>query len=198
MQGLAPLKRIEEFLYPKGLETKTSILFLLHVFNNFMEKASCPKLFHVLIIFHEVSKLQSFEFHIMSYKRMHKAVYLWFSLHIFVNFMEKEPFRKFYGAFDHLSWTYEFTKFWIIKMSLDVSDVIDTNDKHNLLIASHNYISSTSKFWLSKMKKFHFNPIKPGLLGGIKSPLSNIWNISFCLKLHWLILCINMYNMSKY
>ena len=166
MQGLAPLKRTEELLYPKLPETKTSILFLLHIFNNFMEKESCPKLFHVLISFHEVSKLQSFEFHIMSYRRMHKAVYLWFSLHIFLNFMEKELFRKFYGVFDHLSRTYEATRFWIIKLCLDVSDVIDANDKHDLLIASHIYISSASKFWLNK----YFNPIKPGILGGYKIP----------------------------
>ena len=111
MKGLAPLKRTEELLYPKLPETKTSILFLLHTFNNFMEKESCPKLFHVLISFHKVSKLQSFEFHIMSCRRMHKAVYLWFSLHIFLNFMVKELFRKFYGVFDHLSRTYEATRF---------------------------------------------------------------------------------------
>ena len=69
-----------------------------------------------------------------------------------------------------------------------------------------------------------FNPIRPGLFGGIKSwgreggedkkphlwkpssdcqnalkfDLSNIWDISFCLKLLWLTLCINMHNMSKY
>ena len=48
---------------------------------------------------------------------------------IFVNFMEKEQsFTKFY-FFKYFSRTYEATKFWIIELCLDVSDVIHTN-KH--------------------------------------------------------------------
>ena len=45
-------------------------------------------------------------------------------MHIFVNFMEKEPFTHFYGHFDHYSWTYEVEKFWMIKLCADVTDVI--------------------------------------------------------------------------
>ena len=70
-----------------------------------MEKESRPKLFDVLISFREVKKLQRFEFHIKSYKPIYKAFYIWFSLYILVNFMEKEPFRKIYGVLDHLSRT---------------------------------------------------------------------------------------------
>ena len=80
------------------------------------------------------------------------------------------------------------------------------------------YLHSIQHDWFGNV---WFNPIRPGLLGGIKSRggggykkpqlwkpssdrqntlkfgLSNIWDISYCLKLLWLILCINMYNMSK-
>ena len=52
----------------------------------------------------------------------------WFSLHIFANFTEKEPATKFYGAFDYFWQTHEVTKFWLIKLCLDVSDVIHTNE----------------------------------------------------------------------
>ena len=78
-----------------------------------------------------------------------------------------------------------------------------------------------ASFWITSFPLI--NPIRPGLLGCIKSRrgeegyrkphfwkpssdcqnalkfgLSNIWDISFCLKVLWLILCINMHNMSKY
>ena len=36
---------------------------------------------------------------------------------------------QFYSRFDHFSWTYEVVKFWIIKLCLDVSDIIHAN-KH--------------------------------------------------------------------
>ena len=49
-------------------------------------------------------------------------------MHIFVNFMEKEPFTHFYGHFDHYSWTYEVEKFWMIKLCVDVTDVIHPNE----------------------------------------------------------------------
>ena len=35
---------------------------------------------------------------------------------------------KFYVVFDHLSQTYEVTKFWIIKLYLDISDIRQANE----------------------------------------------------------------------
>ena len=48
-----------------------------------------------------------------SYPRMYKVFHPWLALHIFVNFMEKEPFTQFYGCFDLFSQTYEVAKFLI-------------------------------------------------------------------------------------
>ena len=45
----------------------------------------------------------------------------------FVSFIEKKPI-KFYGVFDHFSWTYEVAKFWTIKLYLDVRGVIHANE----------------------------------------------------------------------
>ena len=42
--------------------------------------------------------------------------------------MKKEPSTKFYGIFDYFWQTYEITKFWTIKLCLDVSDVIHVNE----------------------------------------------------------------------
>ena len=47
-----------------------------------------------------------------------ECIHSWFSLHIFVNFMEKEPFTQFYGSFDHFTWSYEVAMFWMINGSL--------------------------------------------------------------------------------
>ena len=46
---------------------------------------------------------------VTSYLWMYNTIYPWFSLHIFVNFMKKEPFTLFYGYFD---FSYEFMKLW--------------------------------------------------------------------------------------
>ena len=43
--------------------------------------------------------------------------------------MSKEPLIKFYGIFDNFSLTYEIAKFWMIKLRLDVSDVIHANER---------------------------------------------------------------------
>ena len=42
--------------------------------------------------------------------------------------MVKEPFVQFYGSSDHFSGTYEVAKFQMIKLCLDVSDVIHANE----------------------------------------------------------------------
>ena len=44
---------------------------------------------------------------------MYKIFLSWFALHIFVSFIEKEPFAEFYGLFDRFSQTYEVAKFLI-------------------------------------------------------------------------------------
>ena len=41
---------------------------------------------------------------------MYKTYHFWFSLHIFVNFMKREPSRKFCGVFHYFSPTYEVTE----------------------------------------------------------------------------------------
>ena len=48
--------------------------------------------------------------------------------HIFVNFLENELSKKFYGIFDHFSGTYKVTKFWLIKLCLDVRDIINSKE----------------------------------------------------------------------
>ena len=76
-----------------------------------MGKDPYTKFCGVLIRFQEVRKLQSFKFSEMtSYPRMDKTFHPWFSLHVFVRFMEKKS-TKFYGVFVHFSGTYEVAKF---------------------------------------------------------------------------------------
>ena len=64
---------------------------------------------------------------VTSYRRIYKAFYSWFSLHIFVNFMKKESFTQFTA----LTISHEFievVKFWLIKLCLDVNDAIHANE----------------------------------------------------------------------
>ena len=58
---------------------------------------------------------------------MDKKFQTWFSLNIFANFMKKKPSTESYGIFDYLSQTYEITKFQMIKLRLDVGDVMHTD-----------------------------------------------------------------------
>ena len=46
----------------------------------------------------------------------------------FVSFIEKKLPIKFYGVFDHFARIYEVAKFSIIKLYLDVSDVMLANE----------------------------------------------------------------------
>ena len=63
-----------------------------------MGKEPCTKYCDVLISSHEVMKLQSFERSIMtSFPRMWKTFHPWFSLHVVVNFKEKETFTQICG-----------------------------------------------------------------------------------------------------
>ena len=56
---------------------------------------------------------------------MYKTFYSWFSLHFFVRFMEKKRLIKCFGIFVHF---YEVVKFPMIKLFLDVYDVIHANE----------------------------------------------------------------------
>ena len=74
-------------------------------------------------------KLQTFEFDISDVIHMNlQQISSLDFLHIFVNFVKKKPCTKFYGVSDHFSPTYEVTNFWMIKLCLNVSDVIHTNE----------------------------------------------------------------------
>ena len=129
---------------------KTSPLFFLHNFNNFMEKELCTKFFGVLISSLEVTKF-SIRHEWCHTRDCTKQLSL-----VFVNFMEKEHFTHFYGRFDNFSWTYEVAKFWMIKLCLDVSDVIHKN-KHTLYVC---LTYKLSEVWLMQycfmMRKNHF------------------------------------------
>ena len=63
---------------------------------------------------------------------MYKTFHPWFSLRVFVNFMEKNLFTYFCDCFDFFSWTYEVAKFWMImtriKLSFDVIEVMHVNE----------------------------------------------------------------------
>ena len=67
-----------------------------------MKKELCTKFCGVLISYHEVMKLQSFESDLSDViPRMYKTIYHWVSLHIFVNFMKNKPVTLFDGRYDH-------------------------------------------------------------------------------------------------
>ena len=77
-----------------------------------MRKDPCTKFCGVLIRFHKVVKLQSFEFSVSdvipeNVQNISPLVFFAF----FVSFMEKKPPIKFYGVFDHFSRAYEVAKF---------------------------------------------------------------------------------------
>ena len=82
---------------------------------NFVEKRPSKNFCGIFIIFHNVMKWQIFQFEVSDAipANIHNISPL-VSLHVFVNFIEKEPSIKFYGIFDHFSWSCEATKFWII------------------------------------------------------------------------------------
>ena len=85
---------------------------MAYAFVNFMEKESCTKFCGVLAGFHEVIKLQSFEFSVSdvipaNVQNISPRVFLAF----FVSFVEKNSPVTFHGVFDNFSRTYEFAKF---------------------------------------------------------------------------------------
>ena len=83
--------------------------------------------------------------------------------HFFVKFIEKKPPIKLYVVFVHFSLTFEIAKFWMIKLYLDVSDVIHTNE-HTKYANCDFY----KNFWIFLLMPFCFMMSKNGL----RRPLS--------------------------
>ena len=81
-------------------------------FVDFMDKGPCTKFCVILIRFHEVIKLQSFEFSVsdvVSAIVQNISPLVFFAL--FVSFMEKKPPIKFYSVFNHFLRSYQVKKF---------------------------------------------------------------------------------------
>ena len=96
----------------KGDLRQTFTLVFKSYFFKFYGEKSCRKLCGILVRFQEIIKLQSSEFSISkTYSRMYKTFHRWFSSHFFVGFMEKKPFVKSCGVFDHFSQVYQVLKF---------------------------------------------------------------------------------------
>ena len=51
---------------------------------------------------------------------MYKLIQLCFCLYISINFIQEESLTQFHDRFEHLLWTYEVAKFWMIKLCLNV------------------------------------------------------------------------------
>ena len=82
-----------------------------------MEKEPCTKFCGVLISSHEVIKLQSFESTVSDAVSANVQYILpLVSFTYICYFYEKKFFYTVYGLFDHFSWTYEVTKFWMNKL----------------------------------------------------------------------------------
>lgn len=96
----------------KGTWSQNLISFLCHNLNDYTEKEPFTRFCGVLISVHEVKKLRSFDTDVSD---MYKTFHPRFSLRVFANCMEKEPFIQFYGRLNFFSWTYGIVKFWMIK-----------------------------------------------------------------------------------
>ena len=70
---------------------------------------------------------------VTSHPQIYKTFHSWCSLHVFIDFMEKEPLTQFYGCLDHFKWTCEVSKVWMIKLCFEVSDVTHVMNMHNML-----------------------------------------------------------------
>ena len=116
-----------------------------------MGKEPCTKFCSVLIKFQEVIKLEIFEFSISdvipgNVQNISSLVFFAF----FVRIIEKKPI-KFYGVFVQFWWTYEVAKFWIIKLYLDVHDIIHMN-KHTKYASCDVPV----RFWIFLLMSFCF------------------------------------------
>ena len=124
------ITRESRYSFLKGTWGQNFNLGFMAYFVDFMDKGPCTKFCVILIRFHEVIKLQSFEFSVsdvVSAIVQNISPLVFFAL--FVSFMEKKPPIKFYSVFNHFLRSYQVKKFWMIKLYLDLSDVIHAN-KH--------------------------------------------------------------------
>ena len=105
----------------RGLEAKTSSLFLWHTFVSFIQKEALTKSFRGFDQFCRSYDVTTIWIHRKwRHTREFAKLHTRFSLRIFVNFMKKKPSTKFYGILVCFSRTW-----W----NLDLSDVIHVN-KH--------------------------------------------------------------------
>ena len=114
----------------KGLRSKLHTWFCGIHFSNFMEKEPPSRFCCVLFSFHEVDVSDSLEVDISDVILANaKTFYYWFCLHaLVIKYFEKNPSAKLYGVLNHFSQTYKIPKFGIIKLCLNVSDLIYTNE----------------------------------------------------------------------
>ena len=93
-----------------------------------------------------------------SYPPEYRTFSPWFSPHVFVSFIEKKSLIKFYDVCYHFSWTYKVAKFWMIKLYLNISVVIQTNQhtKHANCDLNVNFWDFLLMSFCFLVKKDHF------------------------------------------
>ena len=80
-----------------------------------MEKEPCTKFCGNLISFHEVIRLQSFEFDVSDITPANlQNILPLLHLFAFVNFVQKEPYTEFYSVSDHFTRSYEVLNNWTV------------------------------------------------------------------------------------
>ena len=110
-------------------EAKTLILLLWHIFVSFMKKKPCKNICGVLVSFHEFLKSQSFEFSVNDVIPTNtKNILPLVCFAYLCYFYGKTTLIKVLWCFWPILRTFEVTKFWMIKLRLDVSDVIQANE----------------------------------------------------------------------
>ena len=100
-----------------------------------MEKEPATWFYDVLIIFHEVMEIQSFEldFSDIIHTNVHNLSYLIFYCIFLLNLWRKNLLKRFMeGLWFMISQSCKITKVWMIRQSLDTSDVIPPNEQHNI------------------------------------------------------------------
>ena len=106
----------------------------------------------VLIRNQEVIKLWRLEFSVSDvYPKMHRTLSFLVFFAFFVRFAEKKAPIKFFDILLHFSGTYEVAKFWVVKLYLDVSDVIHANEH-----TKNANCDLPVNFWIFLLKSFCF------------------------------------------
>ena len=113
----------------------------------------------VLVRFHEIMKLQSFEFSVIDVMPTNlENISPLVSVQFFLTFVEKKPPIKFHDIFDHFSRTYEVGKFLMVKLYLNVSEIRHANEhKSYANCGLHvNFLNVLLISFCFMMKKDHF------------------------------------------